>query len=399
MRRSGLVVALLTIAPSARAQRVPTFVTTPLVTISDSIGDTTRMSSRLTDAKRLSDGRIVAAVCRANELRAYDASGKRLGSISLLENPGPQRFLWRLFPAGADTLAAFESINNRLTLIDPSFKVARTVTIPNPDTATFQGRPRGTRLDVIGRFANGTWIGRTLPNPPDGNGTYGVDRRQISLYHFDDRGTLLDSVSVAGQEMLRIAGQRSMQVPRLGRGTALAVVGDRLMVGDQTLPFVSEYAPNLTPQARVETITRPVVVGDSIRAAWTRIEVAGQLTPTNGVLAVFASVYAPQTPSFRDLVAGADGRLWVQDPLGADHYPLLWTAYKGGQPVARVELPPRFYPTQFGSDWVLGLAYDTSPVDRLQLLRLTPGALTNVHLSPKDAAPANRPGCGAFTSR
>jgi hypothetical protein len=357
------------------------------------------MSSRLTDAKRLSDGRIVAAICRTNELRSYDAAGKRIGSITLLENPGPQRLLWRLFPAGGDTLAAYESINTRVTLVDPSFRIARTISVPNPDTATFQGRPRPTRLDVIGRFSNGTWVGRVLPNPVDNTGTYGLDRRSISLYHFDDKGTILDSVTIAGQEMLRIAGQRSMQVPRLGRGTSLAVSGDRVIVGDQTLPFISEYGPNLVPMGRVETITRPMLVTDSIRAAWTRVETEGRLTPTNGVLSVFAQVYPPQTPAFRDIVTGADGRLWAQDPQGADHYPLLWTAYKSGQPVARVELPPRFYPTQFGADWVLGLAYDTTPTDRLQLLRLTPGALTNASLSPKDAAPANRPGCGAFTSR
>jgi hypothetical protein len=82
-----------------------------------------------------------------------------------------------------------------------------------------------------------------------------------------------------------------------------------------------------------------------------------------------------------------------------DHYPVLWTAYERGQPVARAELPPRFSPTQFGPDWVLGLAYDTTAVDRLQVLRLTPGPLTNVRLTPKEAAPANRPRCGAWTSR
>jgi len=394
----SLVLALVVIAHSARAQRVPTFVTAPLVTL-DSVGDTTRMSSRFTDAKRLADGRVVAAVCGANELRSYGASGKRIGSISLLETPGPQRYLWRLIPAGGDTIAAFESINNRVTLIDPSFKVARTLAIPNPDTATFQGRPRSSRLDVIGRFSNGTWIGRLLPSRPDTTDKYGLDRRQISLYHFDDKSTILDSVTMDDADILRIAGQRSMQVPRLRRGTSFAVIGNQLIVGDQTQPFVSEYGANLVPTGKLETITRPMLMTDSIRAAWTRTEVAGQLTPTNGVLSVYANFYPPQTPAFRDLVGGADGRLWVQDPQGADHYPLLWTAYRNGQPVARVELPPRFYPTQFGADWVLGLAYDTSATDRLQLLRLDPGALTNVRLSPKDAAPANRPRCGAFTSR
>jgi hypothetical protein len=394
----SLVLAVIVIAhTSARAQRVPTFVTAPLVTISDSVGDTTRMSSRLTDAKRLSDGRVVVAVCGANELRSYDTKGQHIATLAIPNSPRQQRLLWRLFPAGGDTLAAYMGINSGVTLIDPTFKVAREIKIPNPDTATFQGRPRSTRLDVIGRFSNGTYVGRLMPNPGDGGGAYGIDRRSISLYRFDDAGTILDSATVAGQEILRIAGQRSMQVPRLGRGTTLAVVGDRLMVGDQTFPSIAEYGTNLKPVRQVETITRPMLVSDSIRAAWARVE--NDLTPTNGVRSVFAVTYPPMTPAFRDLVSDIDDRLWVQDPQGADHYPLQWTAYKGGQPVARVELPARFYPTQFGPDWVLGLTFDTTAFDRVALLRLTPGSLRNTRLSPREAAPANRPGCGAWTSR
>jgi hypothetical protein len=394
----SLVLALVVIAHSSvRAQRVPTF-TAPLVTL-DSVGDTTRRSSRFTDAKRVSDGRVVAAVCPANELRSYDATGKRLGTISLLESGGSQRMLWRLFPAGGDTLGAYESISPRVTLIDPSFKVARTVSVPNPDTSTLQGRPRGSRLDVIGRFPDGSYIGRVIQIARDTGGAYGIDRRMMSLYRFDEAGRFLDSASVAGPEMIRVAGRQSVQVPRLGRATTLAVSGDRLLVGDQTFPSVAEYGATLKPMGQVETITRPTLVSDSIRSAWNSVETRDHLKPTNGVLSVYAVSYPPMTPAFRDLVSGTDGRFWVQDPQGADHYPLLWTAYKAGQPVARVELPPRFYPTQFGPDWVLGLAFDTTSFDRLALLRLTPGALQNLRLSPREAAPANRPGCGAWVSR
>jgi hypothetical protein len=394
----ALALVLLVVAHAARAQRIPTFVTTPLVTVQDAIGDTTRMSPRLTDAKRLSDGRIVAAVCGPNELRNYDATGKPIGSISLVESPGPQRFLIRLFTAGGDTLGAFESLNPRLTLIDPSFKVLRTVRFPNTDTAA-NGRPLPPRLDVIGRFADGSFVARGPIRPDSNNGVYGIDRRPLFLYRFSADGVFLDSAKVDGREGLRIAGQRAIQIPRLSRETTLAVNGDHLIVGDQTLPFVSEYNVNLVPTNRVETITRPMLMSDSIRAAWTRIETQGELKATNGVLSVYATVFAPETPAFRDLVTGTDGRLWVQDPQGADHYPLLWTAYKGGQPVARAELPPRFYATQFGPDWVLGLAFDTTAVDRIQVLKLAPGPLTNRRLSPKDAAPPNRPRCGAWTSR
>jgi hypothetical protein len=394
--RSLALALIVTAHFAARAQSIPTFVTTPLVTINDSIGDTTRTSARLVDAKRLSDGRMVAAVCGPNELRSYDAAGKRLGTISLLENPGPQRILWRLFSAGGDTLGAFENLNVRLTLIDPAFRIARTVTIPNPDTTTFNGRPRSSRLDVIGRLADGTYIGRIAA--PLGRDS-GYQRRPLPLYHFDGAGRLLDSLTTVGNEDRVIPGSRVPQSIRLGRTTTVAVVGDRLVVGDQTTPFLVEHDGAFKVTRRTPTITKPVAVTDSVRAAWTRIAVERSLTPTNGVIPPYGDFYPDSTAAFRDLVAGTDRRVWAQDPLGADFYPLIWTAYQDGRPVARAELPSRFYPTQFGPDWVLGLAYDTTQADRLQLLKLTPGALTNAHLSPRDAAPANRPRCGAFSSR
>jgi hypothetical protein len=354
------------------------------------------MSSRLTDAKRLSDGRVVAAVCGANELRSYDASGKHVGTLSLLENPGPQRMLWRLFPAGGDTIGAFEALNVRVTLVDPSFKILRTLSVPNPDTTTFNGRPRTTRLDVIGRYSDGTYLGRIAAARSRDSGFH---RRPVPLYRFDDSGKLLDSLILPGIEDRVVPGERVPQSVRLARGTSVVIAGDRLIVADQTMPFLLEHDATFKLARRTPTITQPVPVNDSIREAWTRMAVARTMTPTNGVIPPYGDFYPDSTPAFRDVVVGNDRRIWVQDPHGADFYPLIWTAYQGGRAVGRAELPARFYPTQFGPDWVLGVGFDTSAVDRLQLLKLTSGALTNAHLSPKEAAPANRPRCGAFTSR
>jgi hypothetical protein len=181
--------------------------------------------------------------------------------------------------------------------------------------------------------------------------------------------------------------------------TSVAVVDGRLIVGDQTTPSFLEYEPGFRTGRRTATVTRPIPIGDSVRSAWTQVAIARAMTPMNGVLSVYGDFYPDSTAAFRDIVAGTDRRAWLQDPQGADFYPLIWTAYQGGRPIMRAELPPRFYPTQFGPDWVLGLAYDTTPVDKLQLLKLTPGALTIAHLSPKEAAPANRPFCGAWVSR
>lgn len=105
-------------------------------------------------------------------------------------------------------------------------------------------------------------------------------------------------------------------------------------------------------------------------------------------------------PSFGDLIAGREGWLWVEDPERPGSHPLVWTAYEDGEPVARAEIPPRFFPFEFGHDWVLGVAFDELSVERVQLWRLVPGELSDRTLPPRDARPPIvHPRCGTWTSR
>jgi hypothetical protein len=393
--RKIVSLSLLLVAQIAGAQLIPTFTTSPLVTIDSAGTDTSRASNRLTDARRLSDGRIIAALCGKSELRSYDASGKYLGRLPLAEDMAPQRFLFRMFPAGGDSLVAYEALNARLSLVGPDLKVVRTINIPNPDTSAL-GQRRSNQLNVLGRLSDGSFIGRWNAQPTPGAGLH---RQTMHLYRFTETGGLTQSVTLPAGESVTIPGQPTSRAPRLGRATTVAVMADRIIVGDQASPFLVEHGLDFKPTSRIPTMTHPTFITDSMKAAWTQMAMNRANFPMNGVTSVYTDVYPDSTPAFGDLVAGTDGRIWAQDPMGADYYPLIWTAYQNGRAVARVEVPPRFYPTQFGPDWVLGLAYEEVPVDRVQLLKLTPGVLTNPRLTPRQAAPANRPRCGAWTSR
>ena len=114
---------------------------------------------------------------------------------------------------------------------------------------------------------------------------------------------------------------------------------------------------------------------------------------------MYADAYAPATPAYRDIIAGNDGRIWVQDPELPGAYPLVWTAYAEGRPSARVELPLRFFPFEFGTDWVLGVSYDELGVERVQVFNFARGPLSNRKLPPHEAAPPNVPRCGSWTAR
>lgn len=134
--RGCLAVTLIVIAHAVHAQSLPTFVTMPMLAIGDTLTDPHFRFERLTDARRLADGRIVAAICPQTEIRTFDSSGRFLASLSLHDDPRAQRSLVRLIPAGGDTIGVVEALfNSRLTLVGPDLKVVRTIPLPNTDTS------------------------------------------------------------------------------------------------------------------------------------------------------------------------------------------------------------------------------------------------------------------------
>jgi hypothetical protein len=148
---------------------------------------------------------------------------------------------------------------------------------------------------------------------------------------------------------------------------------------------------------RVATVTRPQQVTEAARSAWQAA--TDVMIPLGGTVPVYGPEYAPQMPTYRHIVAGTDGRVWLQDPDRPGVYPLAWTAYEDGRAAMRVELPPRYFPTQFGPDWVLGIHYDPEGIERVQMLRMQPGSHSDRSWTPRDAQPPDIPRCGPWTSR
>jgi hypothetical protein len=413
---------LLTLAWAVSAQSIRTLVADPAPSLS--ITDAMRAGSgrnfstpgqggvvgfvlaapqnRVSDARRLPDGRIVVAMC-GNQLRTFDTTGRLVAQWQMTSEPnlGPMR---RIFPAGGDTIAAFEAEHARLIVFTGGLEVLRIVPLPE----SFGGRPLlsdptprlpsvpsfRSPLDVIGRLADGRFVGRVLgpPSVPQG-----VDRQPLSVFTFDELGKITDSLPPFRGPEVEVARPGTAPNVRFGRTTVTAVVGDRVFIGEQDQASIGEYNKDLRLVARLPTITAPEVVTDAARAAW--VAAASVMFADNGTHWAYGPSYAGSMPAYGDLVAGSDGRLWVQDPSRPGTYPLVWTAYEGQRAVARAELPPRFFPTEFGPDWVLGVAFDARAAQFVQLLRLRDGALSNRQPSPLEAKPPDRPRCDPWSSR
>jgi len=390
--RSGLwcacvVASVCTASTHAAAKQVATFVASvPDVSIGVVEGDDAYVLAGLTNAIRLSDGRILVGSCAANEVRVYDAEGRYLRTIGRQGGgPGEFQVVRRVFPANGDSIgvadAAFPTTAHRVAIFAPDGSYARMIQLP-------------PRVEVIGRFADGSFAGRLMGGFVD---EPSVHRRLVTLYRLDAAGVPLDSVTGPwGLEMAEEQGRGPRSV-RFARTASFAVLPDRLVSGPQDEAAFFEYRADLRTPRRVQTITRPEPMTNALRRQWD--ETRPVLIPRGGVIGSPGTSYASALPAYGWIVAGADGRVWVQDPYRPGVFALVWTAYRDGRAVARAELPPRFYPTQFGEAWVLGIAYDDLGVERVQVYDLTAGPLSGRRLTPQDAQPPDRPRCGAWLSR
>lgn len=67
--------------------------------------------------------------------------------------------------------------------------------------------------------------------------------------------------------------------------------------------------------------------------------------------------------------------------------------------MARLELPPRFFPFEFGHDRVLGITYDENTIERVELWPLVEGELPGVALPNRNAMPPAVPRSGSWAAR
>jgi len=159
------------------------------------------------------------------------------------------------------------------------------------------------------------------------------------------------------------------------------------------------FDASLDEVATIRTITRPEPLTEEDREADRRMWAERSQWAYDGGGGAISDAYGPVMPAFGDLVAGRDGRVWVEDPDRPWVHALTWTAYHDGDAVARVELPPRFYPFEFGDNWVLGVSYDADGVETVEVRRLVAGPLPGVTLPPRDAQPPTRMRCSGWSSR
>ena len=366
-------------------------VDSPLVSIGVADGKEPYTLSGVSDATLLADGTIVVADCRSGELRYFDSTGRfvsRAGGMGA--GPGEFRVLGRLFHAGGDSLGADDQIGARLTIFDRGGTPIRTMS-----------RPLSAQLlHIIGRLEDGRFVGRRTDSRTSASAGSRYRSKATLLILDGGSGEPIDSIVLPGIDMLAPPSPAGPMMPlRLNRSSVFAVGSRSIFYGGQDGAGIIEFDGTLNRVSVIAPITSPEAVTAEVMARFDEIVEQGADIGRGGVAGMIAGSYPDSMPAFGDLIAGSDGKLWVQDPVRPGIHPLTWTAYEDGKAFLRAEVPPRFFPFEFGEDWVLGVWYDELTVEHVQLLRLAPGTFRERGLTPHEAAPPTLPRCGAWRSR
>ncbi len=355
----------------------------PLLEIGSAGEDSGTALFRVSDAVRLSDGRIVIANGGTSELLYFSPDGKLLARGGGAGG-GPGEFA-SLMGLGmsiiavtrtlGDTIRADDKAGGKILVFSPTGDFVR--------SAPLSEGPTGERVHFasgVGWLDDGTFLATTTMSygddpdaqpSPEGR----LVRPRVALRRFTLDGTLADTIGTfPGNESYRSiqssldkTGSGTMQIrnaPVPFARTFHAVTGGKTVaVGVTDWMEVRVYGPDGALLRIVRGPGTPRTVDAAQREAW--INANGGREP--------ATPFPETMPAFGDLTPDAEGSFWVEayqapgDPPG----PSRWSVYDAlGRYLGDVTMPERFQPMEIGADYVLGLWKDDLDVEQVRLYGL-----------------------------
>lgn len=327
-------------------------------------------------ATRLSDGTVVVANTPSSLLRYFDSDGTLLRTVGGQgDGSGRMRGIVQVVPTGGDTVMVL-SVRPGLTWFGPDGEVARST---------------GTDLRSVGkaacRLGENNWQALAdgsivavlednfkpshCPDPPSDlyreSGLIG--RGEIGAGRFDTLAIMP-------------ATERNRQNFRVyGKALVLGLGEDRIYAGDTGAEAILALGFEGDTLASIPTPFVATPVPDAARSSMVR-----RFTRPNGRTYSGSRYRYPEAyPRFGRLLVARTGELWVmaypesEDPtVGSsrlfrtyhffvDEGGALWRVTSpSGEPFAELRTPPRFYPLEVGTDYVLGVSRDDRGVETVE---------------------------------
>lgn len=322
----------------------------------------------VSDAVRLSDGRIVVANAGTAELRYYAPDGSHLRTLgSAGAGPSEFRSLSDLIRAGGDTVIAVDRDLRRISFFRPHGRFLASLRSPPP----------------LGRFADGSLVHSVWAEaeraPPSRMGHVREPRYYVRSWPEREAEDTL--VKVPGNDSFReplvVRGRTRIAYvsPLFARQLHTAVSGMLLWSGSADAFEVAVYASDgrLERLVRWPGEVRPVTARDvDGYRAWALARASSEEARRRTERRVAEMPARDTVPAYSDLRVDAEGNLWVR----AFHLfwvdgPIEWWVFdETGRWLSVVSVPKRFRVTEIGTDYVLGEWTDSLDVERIRLYGL-----------------------------
>ncbi len=170
------------------------------VVIGTADGEAPYVFGLIASANRLSDGRIVIADARSQDIRFFDPSGRFLEKVGSQGNgPGEFRYFSGIVRIPGDTLFIADGRLGRLTTIGPSGDIARQV--------KHVRLPSGRAVGFLGRFGDGTLLVVTTLGL-GGETESGVSEDYSTYHRLSADGATADSLNhlFSGMTLVEVYG-------------------------------------------------------------------------------------------------------------------------------------------------------------------------------------------------
>jgi len=314
---------------------------------------------------QLPDGRIVVANAQS-EVRYYDSAGRHLRTVgSRGAGPGQYRQLWSLYPLEAESVLAFDVLG-RVSILAPSGRFVRSYAFPlrayGAQVAWLPDRGAAFFDDRFERMVAG-------PRRTDA-----IIQDTAFLLVADAAGRIRDTLDRLPSSWRWQTGDNWGHVwfsgePLLAADSGVVVAGH----GDAFALRWYRVGRGLTRITRVKAAPHPVTQRDVERTEAELLEMAKRLRiRPEGPGGSFARQhYAEDLPFITRLRLDRGGRTWVRRWASDDAPSAPWIVFDtAGRPLARLEMPGAFRPSDIGEDYVLGVLRDPGAIDVVIRYRL-----------------------------
>lgn len=350
-------------APHWQRGRQRTIDTVPILDLAGTGGGPMHEFFRISNATRLSNGRVIVANGGSHELRAYAPDGRFLWAAgSEGEGPGEFRILGPVSRFRGDSLLVVDPQLGRITVFDDAGHVGRTTA------------GKGAPFVIGGLMVLGDSLlaGPTIPFVSLNEMPPGLHRGTTHLVHFstEDLSPLDTIASYPGGQSFRFA--RGSMVPLFAKRSVAAPLGTQVVIGTSDAMQYRVYSAS----GAIEAIFRIPGYDLSLSKEEYDAVLAASLNPNtpSDIREAIDDMPRPETrPAYEQIVADAEGNVWVakfQSRLdrgkGVD-----WEVFSPeGAWLGTMHTPPRFHVFEIGEDYVLGRHFTELDVETVQLLRL-----------------------------